>query len=91
MDFETQLVTFLVHKGSELLRDKPWGGWLAAAVILHLYRKTRYLKELLRRANEETLRAQNETWRKAFEIFTRAPPPRLQDLANDTEWDSPLK
>ena len=91
MDFETQLVTWLVHKGAEVLREKPWGGWLAAAVILHLYRRTRYLTEALRRANEESLKAQNETWRTAFEIFTRAPPPKLSDLANDTEWESPLR
>lgn len=91
MDFETQLVEYLARKGLELWRAGSWDGLLSLTVILHLYRRNRYLREALRRANAQRLTERNETWRTAFEIFTRAPPPKLEDLANDTDSDFRLR
>lgn len=91
MDFEQQLVEYLARKALELWRNGSGDSLLSLIIILHLYRKNRYLRELCRRAQEQRLRERNETWRTAFEIFTRAPPPKLEDLANDTDSDFRLR
>ncbi len=91
MDLESQVISYLVRVALKLWREGPWGGLLALAVIWLQYRRTRYLNEALRRANERRLREQSETWKTALELFANAPPPRLKDLANDTGSDWRLR
>lgn len=91
MDYDQQLAEYLARKGLELWRAGSWDGLLSLIVISLQYRKIRYLREACRRANALRLTERNETWRTAFEIFTHAPPPKLEDLANDTGSDFTLR
>lgn len=91
MDSELHYFVSLALKVWRVMRLLSWDDWLSAIVIYRLYRRTRYLSVALRRQHASSLKEQNETVRRLLEIFTRAPPPRLRDLANDSEWDSRLR
>jgi len=98
MDLESQMVSWLVRALWHARQDVPWAGLFAATLIVHLYRRTRYLTEALRRerarrSNEkrEHTKQLRETVTSLLEAFSKAPAPRLQDLAEDTESDFRLR
>jgi hypothetical protein len=97
-DIESQLVSWLVRALLTARQDVPWAGLCAAMAIVHLYRRTRYLTEALRRERarrssekREHTKQLHATVTSLLEAFSRAPAPRLKDLAEDTETDFRLR
>lgn len=74
-------------------QENPQGvAYLILSIILYLaksifalWRRNRYLEELLRRANEKSLNRQNEIVKTLTEAFLREPTPSLKDLVAATE------
>lgn len=66
-----------------------WGDGLLAcaslATIAHLWRRTRWLEELLRREQLQSIERCNAIQQRLLTCFFDAPSPTLQSLANDTE------
>lgn len=91
MELDPQLVVRLLRALWHLARDEHGDFWLCMTIIWRLYRRIRYGQELLRRQLEQSLRSQNETVKSLIESFSVAPPPRLRDLANDTDSDFRLR
>lgn len=56
-----------------------------------LYRRTRYLEELLRREQRRNIERHNAMQRRLLEAFLRAPTPTLRQLVDDTETESEMK
>ncbi len=80
------MVTFIGRFWLDLLV-----GLFALIVILRLYRKTRYLKELLRREKEQSFGHYNKLVMNLSEAFSKGPTRTLQELGVDIESDFELK
>ena len=98
MDLESQIVSWLVRVLLHARQDVPWGGLFAALLIAHLFRRTRYLTEALRRERARRSREKQESTKQLhatvtslLEAFVKAPAPRLRDLAEDSQSDFQLK
>lgn len=91
MDIESQIVSLAARALLRLLQSGSWGGLLAAIIIYRQYRRIRYLREALRRANERRLNELNAMQTRLLETFANAPPPTLKDLANDSGSDFRLR
>lgn len=78
-----------------MLENLLWGAGSAVClellIILRLCRKTKFLKELLRREKEESFKRYNSIVTKLTEAFLRGPKPTLSDLVEDTEEPFNLK
>ncbi len=85
------MVSLVVRVLLRLWREGPWGGLFAALIIYRQFRRIRYLKEACRRGNERRLTERNEMQTSLLQSFINAPPPRLEDLANDTGNDWQLR
>lgn len=81
---ESQLLALAL----QLLSAEHWDGFFSLAVILILYRRTRYLSAALARQQRQAMRLVNETWKTALETVLREQPRRLRDLVEDTENES---
>ena len=90
MDLETQLVNALLPALVKLFEGHG-GSLLLVMITYRLWRRTRYLTELLARAEQRSLDQQNAMQKRLLETFTRAPTPTLSDLAQRTEEDFTLK
>ena len=75
--------------------DQRWAVLLLACVSLtgiwRLWRKTRFLREALRRERQRSIERCNEIQRQLLTTFFDAGVPTLQSLADDTETDFTLK
>jgi hypothetical protein len=98
MDLESRLVSAVVRWLLWGTQNVPWERLCAAMLILHLYRRTRYLTEGWRRERARRLKEKRESTKQLhatvttlLETFAKAPAPRLRDLAEDTETDFRLK
>lgn len=60
-------------------------GLLVTLNTLRLYRKTNYLKELIRRQNGEQFAIYNKLVKNLSESFSQGPKPTLKDLAADID------
>lgn len=60
-------------------------------LMLRHYRRTNYLKELIRRQNADSFAHYNRLVKLLAESFSKGPKLTLQDLVADTDNDSQLK
>jgi hypothetical protein len=98
MDVESQILSAALRWLAYAKHEVPWERLFYLTVILRLYRKGRYSSEALRRARERLSRQKRahmmqlkETVKTMLEIFSKAPAPRLKDLAEDIENDFDLR
>lgn len=87
MDFDLEFTAAPVAQATR----RGWVVVASAIIILRLYRRHRYLTELLRRERKLNSRLIGETATKLIEAFSRGPSPRLRDLAQDIDNDFTLR
>lgn len=98
MAFEFQLISSALRALSQLPPGERLAGLCALAVIAHLWHRTRCLTEALRLERERRLSDRraysmrlSETVKSLIELWSKAPAPRLKDIANNIEDDFELK
>lgn len=98
MDVESQILSAALRWLAYAQHEVPWERLFYLTIILHLYRKSRYSSEALRRERARRSRQKRahtmqlkETVTTMLAIFSKAPAPRLKDLAEDLENDFDLR